>query len=368
MSLFNTKKSVTYDEIKMLAWKNFRPSMTTLNCINEIERFHGNWQKNSRLKPAVILALKQTTIVTSAGASTRIEGAVMSDSQVKELIDKGLKTTKVSSRSAREVKGYVKALNYIYDHYKSIQISEKEIRELHQLLTEDLNEEELPAKQRGAYKDVRNDVVEKNNETGEESLLMETAAPGLETETLMRDLVESFRIAEEDSVNSLIRISIFVVQFLAIHPFRDGNGRLSRLLTVLLTLKEYEWVQYVSHEKFIEDNKALYYISLRTTQENLKKNSSDLDPWMDFFVQIVANQAAFISQSINSTTVQKVQLSTNEKIVVEFLRKNGPSSTSELREKTKMSPQGIKVLLGRLKKHGTIELRGRGPSAYYSLK
>ncbi len=352
----------------MLDWKAFRPSMNTVNRLNEIERFHGNWQKNSRLKPALIIALKQTTIVTSAGASTRIEGALMSDKQVQELIDKGLETSNVSSRSAREVKGYVKTLTYIYEYFKDIHITEKEIRELHQLLTEDLNEDELPSKQRGCYKDIRNDVVEKNTETGEESLLMETAARGLETETLMRQLVESFQKAEADSVNPLIRISIFIVQFLAIHPFRDGNGRLSRLLTVLLTLKEYEWVQYVSHEKFIEDNKALYYISLKKSQESLKSNNPNLDPWIDFFTLIVSNQAEFISEKINSQDSHKHHFPKNEKFVVDFLQKNGPSSTAELSSKAGITAQGMKMLLARLKKQGVVELRGRGPSAVYFLK
>jgi len=239
----------------------------------EIERFQGAFESGHRLSPKLITNLKQTTIITSSGSSTRIEGAILTDVEIKKFVDKGCKISKMSSRSEREVAGYIKALNYIYDNFSDLEISEKNIRELHQILTSELTSDQLPKKQRGSYKDIDNHVIEKNLETGKEIIWFKTTPPGPQTESAMRELIESFQnIKESDELQSIVLTASFIVHFLAIHPFRDGNGRLSRLITVWLLLRfGYSWMQFASHEKVIEDNKENYYLSLRETQSSFSK-------------------------------------------------------------------------------------------------
>ena len=218
-------------------WLRFRPEMKAVGLLAQIERFHGNWEKNKGLKPAAITSLIQTTIVTSSGASTRIEGSILSDKEVQKLMESGCKISKMSSRSEREVAGYIRALTYIYDNVESLEISEKTIREVHQLLTAELLEDQLPSKQRGTYKDVPNDVVERNELTGKETVWFRTTPPGIQTTTQMTELIQNFAAAIKNEIHPLIRTALFTVHFLAIHPFRDGNGRVARLLTSWLLLK-----------------------------------------------------------------------------------------------------------------------------------
>ena len=163
--------------IKEIAAYRITPQLLPL--LNSIERFQGVWEHTAHQQsPHFIKKLKKTTIITSSGASTRIEGAILSDREVEELIGKGCKISKMSSRSEREVSGYVKALKYIYDNYKELPITESTVREVHQILTSDLLEEHLPSGQRGAYKNITNDVIEKNEETGEEKIWFKTTPPG----------------------------------------------------------------------------------------------------------------------------------------------------------------------------------------------
>lgn len=353
----------------MKPWHEYRVELQVTTLIGHIERFHGNWEKNKRLNPAAVDSLIQTTIVTSSGASTRIEGALLSDEEIENLLEKGFRVTGISSRSEREVAGYIKSLNYIYENDSELEISERTIREIHQLLTSELTEEMLPLKQRGKYKDIPNDVVERNSKTGEEKVCIRTTPPGVQTETAMRELILEYYSATKAQVHLIIRIAMFVVRFLAIHPFRDGNGRLSRLLTCLLVLKEYSWSRYVSHEKFIEDNKEAYYIALRNTQNTFSSENENYDEWIYFFATIVHRQSQWLHQKISelgSDAREKV-LNTNEQKVIKFLEKNGQSKSTAINKAVKLSKDGLKKLLKRLVEKEEIEMVGAGPNTEYRL-
>ena len=268
-----------------------------VNQITKIERFQGAFETTKFQRPALVESLKKTSIITSSGASTRIEGAILADEQVKELVEKGCEINDMSSRSEREVAGYVKTLNYIYDNFEKLDVSEKMIRELHQLLTSELTEDQLPSTQRGAYKDVPNDVVEQDQATGKIiKVWFKTAPPGLETETAMADLISDYvQMKKAKECQPLILIAGFIVHFLAIHPFRDGNGRLSRLLTTILLLKNgYKWAQYTSHEKVIEDNKEGYYTSLRNTQSTFHEEAQ-YNYWISYFLKVLTVQTDFLN-------------------------------------------------------------------------
>jgi Fic family protein len=339
-----------------------------LNQITKIERFQGAFETTKFQRSALVESLKKTSIITSSGASTRIEGAILADEQVKELIEKGCEINDMSSRSEREVAGYVKALNYIYENFDQLNISEKTIRELHQLLTGELTEDQLPSTQRGAYKNVPNDVVEQDQATGKIiKVWFKTAPPGPETETAMADLIFDYeQMKKGKECQFLILIASFVVHFLAIHPFRDGNGRLSRLLTTLLLLKnEYKWAQYTSHEKVIEDNKEGYYISLRKTQSTFHEEAQYND-WINYFLKILTVQTDFLNSKLIHKSPASV-MNENEKQVYSIIETEEECTISFILESIEMSRAGLKDLLKRLVEKGIIKKQGQGRGTTYII-
>ena len=318
--------------------------------------------------PSFLKSLKKTTIITSSGASTRIEGALLNDQEVASFIERGCKITRASSRSEREVAGYVKSLQYIYEHSSELLVTEKSIRELHQSLTSELLGDHLPAKQRGAYKDVPNDVVEKNINTGEEKLWFEATPPGPQTKAAMFELVKEFhRLTDSKSIHPLLGIAVFIVHFLAIHPFRDGNGRLSRVITTWLLLRAgYEWAQYTSHEKVIEDNKERYYISLRNTQASFKGKTPLYNDWLEFFLMVVEKQSTYLRTQVTKQAPTS-QLNDNENRVYELIKEHGTVSPAFIRKHVKMTPNGLRSLLQRLVERNIIESLGENRGRKYRV-
>lgn len=349
--------------------KNPAVTGSQASLISRIERFQGTFEATWFQRPALVENLKQASIITSSGASTRIEGAILSDEQVRELVEKGCRITDISSRSEREVAGYVEALNYIYDNFEKLTISEKTIRELHQLLTSKLTEDQLPSKQRGAYKDIINDVVEIDSTTGEViRTWFKTTPPGPATQAAMTGLVSGYNeLVSGDESHPLIVIGGFIVHFLAIHPFRDGNGRLSRLLTTLLLLRHgYRWAQYSSHEKIVEDNKESYYVSLRNTQSTLEATQPEYGEWLDFFLKTVSIQADYLNNKMTKEPPAGV-MNANEKHIFQVIEGAGTCKIAYILENTDMTRSGTKTLLKRLVDKGIIQKQGRGKGTTYQI-
>ncbi|MBF0315206.1 MAG: Fic family protein [Oligoflexia bacterium] len=334
----------------------------------EIERFHGKFQASKLFTPHFVTELKKTTIITSSGASTRIEGAILTDDEIKKFVSNGCKISKMSSRSEREVAGYVKALNYIYKHYNEIEVTEKNLRELHQILTSELTSDQLPKKQRGAYKDITNHVIEKNLDTGKETIWFKTTPPGPMTETAMRDLVDNFnKFKQSEEIHPIILIAIFIVHFLGIHPFRDGNGRLSRLISVWLMLKfGYLWIQFTSHEKVIEDNKENYYLSLRETQNTFQAKKVNYDRWLYFFITVILKQTQII-QSILQKQSPVSAMNKNEQLVYEIIKSNHKCNIGFILDQVEMTRAGLKTLLKRLIEQRIIKVEGVGKGSKYYI-
>jgi len=350
--------------------KNISFTGTTGKLLIEIERFVGSWNSTKNLKPSFINELKQSTIITSSGASTRIEGALLTDDQISKLIKNGCKITSFSSRSEREVTGYIKTLNYIYENYQVLEISELTVRQLHQLLTSDLLESQLPKNQRGSYKNVPNDVVEKNIKTGKKSIWFRTTPPGPQTNTAMYELIKEFnQHLKSQHIPNIILVGVFIVHFLAIHPFRDGNGRLSRLLTIWLMLKlDYVWFQYVSHEKIIEDNKQAYYVCLRNTQSTFSNKKINYKPWINFFLLTLHQQVQILASKINQMNQDgRPDLNSNETKVFKLIKSNPHCSISFIEKEIQMSRAGLKSLLSRLVEKEVIQREGEKKGAKYYI-
>lgn len=333
--------------------------------VQEITQFREQWKSSADQTRDFYASLKRTVIVTSAGASTRIEGAKLSDDEIFKKLE-GLTIRKIHDRDEAEVAGYIDCKKYVFDSYKDLSISEHAIRSLHQMMMTYLPHSVLPPNQRGAYKNITNAVVRINPATGEQEVIFETTPPGPQTETAMRELAEDYNnFINDPNYSDLEVIAAFIVKFLAIHPFRDGNGRISRLLTDLCLLKQnYEFCMYASHEKIVEDNKGQYYVALRQTQGTLKTDA-DLNPWLHFFLKIIHQQTRYLSEKI--LPKKSGTFTAFEDKVFGLIQTHQPVTIGFLERESSIKRVTLKTILARLKEQGFIEMSGTKKGSYYSI-
>ncbi len=254
----------------------------------EIDAIKNAIRITDKLLPQTIDRLTQSVIVTSTGASNRIEGNRLSDEEV-EALYRNLRIRRFKTRDEQEVAGYLEMLEQVLEAYAAMPLSESLILQLHRDM---LKHSEKDERQRGAYKFGPNRVEAKDADGKVVGILFDPTPPHL-TPKETQELVAWYGWAEEEAFkHPLVRIGNFVFEYLAIHPFQDGNGRTSRLLTNLLMLRAgYMFTGLVSHEKLIEKRKADYYLALNKTQSSWKSKQEDIYPWMTFFLEIVKAQA-----------------------------------------------------------------------------
>ncbi|MBR4677193.1 MAG: Fic family protein [Bacteroidales bacterium] len=234
--------------------------------------------------------LKTIATIRSIGSSTRIEGSQMSNEQVEELL-KNIKITKLESRDAQEVAGYFEALDIIYESFNEIQIRENDIKSLHNIL---LKHSTKDSWHKGDYKQMTN-AVEATMSDGSKKIIFQTTEAGYATQDAMRALINWYN--NENQVHPLIKCAAFVYEFVSIHPFQDGNGRMSRLLANLLLLKNgYHWIQYVSFEHEVESRKVEYYKVLRMCQA--QRPTEDISLWVAFFLDCLKNIQTLLQDKI----------------------------------------------------------------------
>jgi len=264
---------------------NLTPDLVKL--IAEIDEFKGRWQALKTLSPDGLSALRKVAAIESIGSSTRIEGAKLTDAQVETLLS-NLERTSFLTRDEQEVAGYAETMDLVFQAHDDLTITENHIRQLHQTLLRHSTKDE---RHRGSYKTLPNNVVAFDADGEEIGVIFETATP-FDTPRDMEGLVAWVnKSVHEEAQHPLLIIAVFVVAFLAIHPFQDGNGRLSRVLTTLLLLRAgYAYVPFASLESVIEANKDIYYKSLRRTQTTLKSDDPDWLPWIGFFLRSLKKQ------------------------------------------------------------------------------
>lgn len=336
-----------------------------LQHIQRISQFQEAWKISVDIRQDFYKGLKKTTIITSAGASTRIEGAHLSDAEIEKKLS-GLTIQKIEDRDDAEVAGYIDCKKYIFDSFTDLQVSEHTIRSLHQMMMVYLSADIFPPNQRGAYKSVTNSVVRVDHQTGRQDIIFETTPPGPQTEVAMRDLIEDYnQFIKDPNFADLEVIAAFIVKFLAIHPFRDGNGRLSRLLTDLCLLQQgYGFCQFSSHEKVIEDSKDQYYIALRQTQASLA-GASDLNPWFLYFVKVILKQTQYLADKMGSPKTGA--LTDKADAVYKLIRKHQPVTIGFLERETGYKRVTLKSILKRMQDDGLIWMEGSKKSSRYRL-
>ncbi|HBI16716.1 MAG TPA: Fic family protein [Candidatus Moranbacteria bacterium] len=329
--------------------------------ITKIDEMKGHWTGGVNLSPQILGRLKQSVLVTSAGASTRIEGAKLTDEEVEKLIQ-GIKVGKWKSRDEQEVRGYYELLKNVFDSWKALSLSESSIKHFHNEMLKYVSKDE---KHKGEYKRMPNNVVMRDAKGKEIGIVFETVPPYL-TSKKMQELVDWTKVAlEEKKIHPLLAVGNFLVEFLNIHPFQDGNGRLSRILTNLLLLKEgYLYMPYISHEKLVEDNKNDYYIALRRSQKTFGTENENISDWLDYFLTILIKQSEMAVGLLESEQVEKL-LSPKQLIVWEYFQTISEAAPGEIADKTKIARPTVNQALIKLLNLKIIEKIGSGRGTRY---
>jgi len=329
--------------------------------ITQIDELKGQWIAGARLSPQVLGRLKRSVLITSTGASTRIEGVRLSDEDVEKMM-RGIAIQKFADRDKQEAKGYYELLENIFDSWKNLKFSENTIKHFHQEL---LKYVEKDALHRGEYKKKEN-KVEMIDEAGKSIGILFDTTPAYLTPKEMQELVEWTQEAlAEKKYHPLLVIGSFLVEFLQIHPFQDGNGRLARILTNLLLLKEgYLYMSYVSHEKLIEDNKPDYYIALRRSQKTFKTEHESIIPWLDFFLTIFLKQSQMAVELLSKENIEKL-LSKKQLAVWQYLQEVDEATPGEIAQKAKVARPTVNQALDKLLRLKKVERIGLGRSTRY---
>lgn len=329
--------------------------------IAQIEQLKGRWIQGTNLSPQFLNRLKRSVLITSTGASTRIEGANLSDEQVDKLMH-GLTIDKFADRDEQEVKGYFELLQNIFNAWDRLNLNENTIKHLHQELLKYVEKDTL---HRGKYKIRENQVRMVDPKGRDIGILFDTTKAYL-TPIEMSELVDWTKDAlNEKKYHSLLVIGNFIVEFLNIHPFEDGNGRLSRILTNLLLLKEgYLYMPYVSHEKLIEDNKPDYYMALRTSQKTFRTKNEDLTPWLHFFLDILLNQSQMAINLITEENIESL-LSPKQLAVWQYLQEVDNASPNDIAKNAHIARITVNQVLNKLLNMKKVERIGEGSGIRY---
>ena len=336
-----------------------------LSLISEIDEFKGAWRALGQLAPEQLSSLKKVASIESIGSSTRIEGSKLTDKEVEVLLS-NLEIQKFETRDAQEVVGYAHAMNLIFDHYADISFSENNIQQLHNIL---LQHSEKDYWHRGNYKKSTNNVEAFDAQGNSLGIVFETASP-FDTPIRMRELIEwANQSLLEKKFHPLLITAIIIVDFLAIHPFQDGNGRLSRVLTTNLLLREgYHYVSYSSLEAVIEQSKEAYYLALRQTQGTLKNEIPNWQPWLLYFLRALHNQKKRLEHKVEKENLLMMQLPQLSLQMLELVKQRGRATISHIVTVTNANRNTVKKHLESLVNTNRLQKNGVGKGTWYSLK
>jgi Fic family protein len=336
-----------------------------LGLVARIDEFKGAWRALGALAPDRLSALRRVATIESIGSSTRIEGSKLSDREVEQLLS-NLAIRKFETRDEQEVAGYAELMELMFRSWEDIPFNENHIRQLHQILLQYSQKDE---RHRGSYKTSSNSVAAFDENGAQIGIVFETATP-FETPRLMTELVQWVNDEREKAVlHPLLIIAVFVVVFLEIHPFQDGNGRLSRVLTTLLLLQAgYAYVPYSSLESVIEASKEGYYLALRQTQGTIRSDAPDWQPWLLFFLRSLAEQVRRLEKKIEREKIVLAALPTLSLQIVEFVREHGRITMAEAIALTGASRNTLKGHFRDLIARKHLELHGSGRGVWYGLK
>lgn len=339
------------------------PEMLVL--IAKTDEFKGAWRALGTLAPERLLALRRVATIESIGSSTRIEGSKLTDREVEQLLA-NLEIKRFDTRDEQEVAGYAAVMDVVSCAWQDISFTENYIKQLHQIL---LQHSDKDSWHRGQYKTNTNSVAAFNEHGDQIGIVFQTASP-FDTPPLMTELVGWVNAQRESKLlHPLLIAAIFVVVFLEIHPFQDGNGRISRALTTLMLLQAgYTYVPYSSMESVVELNKEAYYLALRQTQGTIRTEAPNWQPWLVFFLRSLAEQVRRLEKKVEREKLVLASLPELSLLIVEMVRERGRTTMGEIVQVTGANRNTIKHHLRHLVERGHLSQQGSGRGVWYGLR
>jgi Fic family protein len=333
-----------------------------LAIVSEIDEFKGAWRALGALAPERLSALRRVATIESIGSSTRIEGSKLTDAQVGRLLS-NLDIKSFQSRDEQEVAGYAQVMETIFAHFDAIDLTENHITQLHRDL---LAFSDKDKRHRGAYKTLANHVSAFDADGKEIGVIFETATP-FDTPRRMKELVAWTRNAlSEQTLHPLLIIAVFTVVFLEIHPFQDGNGRLSRALTTLLLMRNgYAYVPYSSMESVIENSKEGYYLALRQTQKTIRRNRPNWQPWTLYFLRALQQQKRRLEKKIARERLILTTLPELSLQIIDAVKERGRVTIGEIVNLTGANRNTVKKHLSALVDARHVTQHGTGKGTWY---
>jgi Fic family protein len=331
--------------------------------LQQVDAFRDRWELVQAYTPEELRQLRQLATVQSVGSSTRIEGVTLTDEAIARLIE-SLTITELQSRDQQEVAGYFEALDLILEQYAYIEWTESNIRGLHQQLLRYSSRDEH---HRGKYKTLSNQVVA-NLPDGTQRIIFQTTGPAATPEAMRQLVAWTNQALAAGERHPLIVIGTAIYEFLSIHPFQDGNGRLSRLLTTLLLLKNgYAFVAFTSVEHEIERRKAQYYRSLMKAQRYRGQARERINDWLFFFLDSLNRSTARLEERGRQLREPEgLYLNPRQEQVLRYVRRQGPVAVKDLEAfLPDISRNTLKYDLARLYEAGLLERRGKGRGTVY---
>jgi Fic family protein len=335
-----------------------------LGLIAELDEFKGAWRALGTLAPERLSALRRVATIESIGSSTRIEGSKLSDREV-ELLLANLEIKSFATRDEQEVAGYAETMELVFQSWQEITMTENHVKQLHRDL---LRYSEKDARHRGQYKTQPNSVAAFDEAGKQVGIVFETATP-FDAPRLMQEAVDWAREAlETRQLHPLLVTAIFIVVFLEIHPFQDGNGRLSRILTTLLLLRTgYAYAPYSSLESVIEQSREGYYLALRQTQGTIRTDAPDWQPWVLFFLRALQQQMHRLAKKVERERIVLSAMPELSVRIVEHAREHGRVTIGDMATLTGTNRNTLKVHFRQLLGKGHLVMHGRGRGAWYAL-
>jgi len=348
----------------MLNTATLQISPEILALIAELDEFKGTWRALGTLAPERLEALQRVATIESIGSSTRIEGSKLSDREVEQLLRK-IEIRHFDSRDEQEVAGYADVMETISHAWPDIVVSENHIKQLHRDLLKHCAKDE---RHRGNYKTIANDVGAFDESGNMVGIVFQTASP-FDTPQRMAELTAWLTDTRDlKRLHPLLVIGIFIVVFLEIHPFQDGNGRLSRILTNLLLLQAgYAYVPYSSLENVVENSKEGYYLSLRQTQTTIRTAEPDWQPWLLYFLRALQQQKRRLEVKINRIEREITELPALAVTILDLARQHGRITNRDIAREAGASPNTIKATFSMLLQKGLLKRHGAGRSTWYGL-
>ena len=348
----------------MIQIQTLRITPEILLAVAEIDEFKGAWRALGSLAPERLSALRRVATIESVGSSTRIEGSRLSDQEVQRLLS-NLEIETFETRDEQEIAGYAQVMDTIFASWRDIDITENHIRQLHRDLLRHSTKDE---RHRGPWKTSANSIAAFDEAGRQIGIVMETSSP-FDTPARMTELVDWYNAtSREGALHPLLLIGVFVVVFLEIHPFQDGNGRLSRVLTTLLLLRAgYAYVPYSSLESVIEQNKEAYYLALRQTQGTIRSEVPDWEPWLTFFLAALQRQMKRLRAKVEREKLMMGSLPELSARLLDLARDHGRLTIGDAERLTGENRNTLKQHFRGLVAYGHLALNGAGRGAWYAL-